>query len=108
MMDFAKRMCQHSGAFYLDRWSDGMKVNVEIDCTPEEARRFLGLPDVTSVNEAYAEALTKAVKGVGSLEQLQEMGKMIAPMGQMGMHLFQQLMEGAAGLAGAAGKKRAK
>jgi hypothetical protein len=23
-----------------------MKVTVEIDCTPEEARRFLGLPDV--------------------------------------------------------------
>jgi hypothetical protein len=24
-----------------------MKVHVEIDCTPEEARRFMGLPDVT-------------------------------------------------------------
>jgi hypothetical protein len=23
-----------------------MKVNVEIDCTPEEARAFFGLPDV--------------------------------------------------------------
>ena len=22
-----------------------MKVNIEIDCTPEEARTFLGLPD---------------------------------------------------------------
>src|SRR3712207_1304398 len=23
-----------------------MKMNIEIDCTPEEARRFFGLPDV--------------------------------------------------------------
>ena len=29
-----------------------MKVNVEIDCTPDEARRFLGLPDVSMVQSA--------------------------------------------------------
>ncbi|WP_371917856.1 DUF6489 family protein, partial [Pseudomonas sp. FW306-02-F08-AA] len=23
-----------------------MKINVEVDCTPEEARRFMGLPDL--------------------------------------------------------------
>ena len=28
-----------------------MKLNIEIDCTPAEARAFLGLPDVTAVNE---------------------------------------------------------
>ena len=36
-----------------------MKVSFDIDCTPEEARRFLGLPDVTPVNEAVVEELTK-------------------------------------------------
>jgi hypothetical protein len=79
-----------------------MKVNVEIDCTPEEARRFLGLPDVTEANEAYVEAMTKVVKGVGSVEQLQEMAKQIAPMGEMGMKLFQQFLQG--GMGGAAKK----
>lgn len=29
-----------------------MKVTVEIDCTPEEARSFLGLPDVRPMQEA--------------------------------------------------------
>jgi len=29
-----------------------MKVNVEIDCTPEEARRFLGLPDLQPMQDA--------------------------------------------------------
>jgi hypothetical protein len=29
-----------------------MKVNVEIECTPEEARRFLGLPDLRPMQDA--------------------------------------------------------
>ena len=36
-----------------------MKISFDIDCTPEEARRFLGLPDVIPVNEAFVEELTK-------------------------------------------------
>lgn len=85
-----------------------MKVNVSVDCTPEEARRFLGLPDVTKANEAYVDALTNAMQGVGSFDQLQEMAKQVAPMGQLGMKLFQQFLENSAtlsGMAGASGKK---
>ena len=29
-----------------------MKVNVEVDCTPAEARQFLGLPDVQPMQKA--------------------------------------------------------
>ncbi len=29
-----------------------MKVSIEIDCTPEEARVFMGLPDVKPMQEA--------------------------------------------------------
>ena len=29
-----------------------MKVTFDIDCTPEEARKFLGLPDVAPMQEA--------------------------------------------------------
>jgi hypothetical protein len=84
-----------------------MKVNVEIDCTPEEARRFLGLPDVSKANEVYVEAMTKAMKGVGSVEQLQEYAKQIAPMGQMGMQFIQQFLEGGLG-GGLGGAKKSK
>lgn len=76
-----------------------MKVNVEIDCSPEEARRFLGLPDVTQANEAYVEAVAKAIQGVGSIDQLQDYAKALAPMGQMGLKLFQQFLESGAGFA---------
>jgi Family of unknown function (DUF6489) len=29
-----------------------MKINLEIDCTPEEVRKFLGLPEVQPLQEA--------------------------------------------------------
>ena len=34
-----------------------MKVNVEIDCTPLEARQFLGLPDVQPMQVAVMDKL---------------------------------------------------
>ena len=36
-----------------------MKLNVEIDCTPAEARAFLGLPDVSSLNEHLVAEMKK-------------------------------------------------
>ena len=71
----------------------GEKVNVEVDCTPEEARRFLGLPDVTRANEAYVDAVLKAMQGGSSVEQMQAVIKQMTPMGEMGMKLFQQFMD---------------
>ncbi|MEM1379811.1 MAG: DUF6489 family protein [Pseudomonadota bacterium] len=34
-----------------------MKITIDIDCTPEEARTFFGLPDVTGVNAVVTDAL---------------------------------------------------
>jgi CHASE3 domain sensor protein len=82
-----------------------MKMNIEIDCSPEEARKLLGLPDVTEANEAYVAHMAKMMKGVSDLDQLQELGKQIAPMGQMGLQMFQQLIEAGAKAAFTGGKK---
>lgn len=82
-----------------------MKVNVEVECSPEEARRFLGLPDITPANEVYVDALANAMKGVTSIDQLKQMTEQIAPMGQLGLKLFQSFLEGGAtGFGGNAGK----
>jgi shikimate kinase len=75
-----------------------MKVTMELDCTPEEARRSLGLPDVTKVNEIYVDAMAKAMQG-GGFEQMQEYAKQIAPMGQAGLKLFQKMLESGAAAA---------
>ena len=40
-----------------------MKINVEVDCTQEEARSFLGLPDVSEANSLYVDNITKAMQG---------------------------------------------
>lgn len=34
-----------------------MKIKVDIECTPEEARAFLGLPDVAPMQKAVMEKL---------------------------------------------------
>ncbi|MEM7740346.1 MAG: DUF6489 family protein [Pseudomonadota bacterium] len=39
-----------------------MKISVNIDCTPEEARTLMGLPDLTAVNAVMTDALTARVK----------------------------------------------
>ena len=50
-----------------------MKVHIEIDCTPEEARSFMGLPDVGKANEVYVDLMAKAMKGVGSIDKLRDL-----------------------------------
>lgn len=84
-----------------------MKVNVEVDCTPQEARAFLGLPDVAPVNDFYVEGLLGAMKGAGSFDQMQDLVKQFSPMGDAGLKLFQQMMQsGVDAFSGAAGKSK--
>jgi len=83
-----------------------MKVHVEVECTPEEARRFLGLPDVTKANDVYVDAVANAMQGVGNFDQLQELARHVAPMGQVGLKFFQQLMESGAAMAMSGGSSK--
>jgi hypothetical protein len=45
-----------------------MKLKIDLDCTPEEARAFLGLPDVAPMQEALMkdaqDRMTKALKAM--------------------------------------------
>jgi uncharacterized protein DUF6489 len=45
-----------------------MKVNVEIDCTPVEARQFFGLPDVAPMQTAVMERLQQQM--IANIEQV--------------------------------------
>ena len=83
-----------------------MKINVEIECTPEEARSFMGLPDVSQANSIYVDNIAKAMKGVSNPDQLQEYAQALAPMGQMGLKLFQSFVEG--GMRGTSGTGSSK
>ena len=39
-----------------------MKITVNVDCTPSEARAFFGLPDVAPVNETIVAAMVERTK----------------------------------------------
>lgn len=82
-----------------------MKVHVEIDCTPEEARTFMGLPDVSKAHTVYVDTMAKAMKGVSNPDQLQDIAKSMAPMGAMGLKMFQNFVDGSMASKGAASSK---
>lgn len=71
-----------------------MKITIEVDCTPEEARSFMGLPDVSQANSLYVDTVSKAMKGATNPDQLREYAESLAPMGQMGLKMFQSFIEG--------------
>lgn len=70
-----------------------MKVTVDVDCTPEEARRFMGLPDLTPVHEAYVEKLQRTVTEGITPEAVAEMMKAWAPMGEAGLSMWSKMFE---------------
>jgi hypothetical protein len=79
-----------------------MKMTVEVDCTPEEARRFLGLPDVTALNEALvAEMRTRMSANMSALAP-DELMKSWMAFGAGAQEQFRKLMD--VGLAAAAKK----
>ncbi len=50
-----------------------MKVNVEVECTPAEARAFLGLPDVTPLNDAMVAEMQKRMEANVAAMQPEEL-----------------------------------
>lgn len=71
-----------------------MKVTVDVDCTPEEARRFLGLPDLGPVHQAYVERMTMMVAEGTSTEAFNELLKSWGPMSETGFAMWRQMIEG--------------
>lgn len=70
-----------------------MKITVDVDCTPEEARRFLGLPDMTAVHEAYVEKMTKAVTDGLGPDYFAATMKNWAPMNEGALNMWKAMFE---------------
>ena len=52
-----------------------MKMTIEVDCTPEEARRFMGLPDVSALNDHLVSEMSKRIDANISLLSPEEFMK---------------------------------
>jgi hypothetical protein len=72
-----------------------VKVNVEVDCTPAEARAFLGLPDVTPLNEAMVAEMQKRMEANVAAMQPEELMKTWTSFGLQAQDQFRRLMEAA-------------
>ncbi len=70
-----------------------MKINVEVDCTPEEARAAIGLPDLTPLHEKYVSMMGEAMQGGVPPEMLETVMKSWAPMGEAGLNFWRKMFE---------------
>jgi hypothetical protein len=76
-----------------------MKVTVDIDCTPEEARRFMGLPDLSSVHAIYLAKMERMIDDGVTAENVESMVRAWSPMGDAGMAMWRQMFEQMSGAA---------
>ena len=68
-----------------------MKVHVEVDMTPEEARRFMGLPDVAPLQEQMMDEMKARVKAAFDTGDPEAMMQAWMPLG--GAKAFEQFQK---------------
>lgn len=73
-----------------------VKVTIDIDCTPEEARAFLGLPDVKPMQEAMMAELTDKMRENLSAMDAESLMKTWLPAGLQGWEQLQKAFWGQA------------
>jgi hypothetical protein len=86
---------ERAGARTQDRIGR-MKVKIEIDCTPIEARTFLGLPDVEPLNNHLVEEMKKRLDANVAALQPDELMKTWTSFGMQAQEQFRNLMTAAA------------
>jgi hypothetical protein len=82
-----------------------MKFRVEAECTPEEARSFLGLPDVTPLNERLVQEMSTRLTSNIAMLQPDELMKSWMSIGGQAQEQFMRMMSTAAAGMGAPTKR---
>jgi hypothetical protein len=91
-----------------------MKITIDIDCTPQELRAFLGLPHIEPMQDALIAQMQERLAKYLEAMDPEALMKLWLPGGVQGLAQIQerfwnQLMSGIAGAGGGTGKgKRAK
>ena len=68
-----------------------MKVRVDIDCTPEEARSFLGLPDVGPMQETLTKEMQDRLLSAMRSMDPETLMKTWMPAGIAGLEQWQKM-----------------
>ena len=72
-----------------------MKVKLEVDCSPKEARAFLGLPDVTGLNDHMVAEMKKRMDANMAMVAPDELMKTWMTFGGQATEQFRKLMTAA-------------
>ncbi|MGV9006907.1 MAG: DUF6489 family protein [Brevundimonas sp.] len=73
-----------------------MKVNIEIECEPAEARAFLGLPNVEPLNDHLVSEMKRRMDDNMAAMKPEELMKNWTSFGMQAQDQFRRLMETAA------------
>ena len=84
-----------------------MKMNIQIDMTPDEARKFLGLPDVSKAQERMMAEIEKRMKQAVDVNDPEAMMRAWMPLGGQGFEQFQRFLFDSARRAAGAPRKDA-
>jgi hypothetical protein len=74
-----------------------MKVTLNVECTPQEARTFLGLPDVQALNDHMVAEMKKRMDANIAMAAPEELMKNWMAFGGQASEQFMKLMTAAAG-----------
>ena len=67
-----------------------MKITVDIDCTPQESRQLMGMPDLGEVRREIVEEMRKRILANLDTMDSQAMLRSWGPMGAEGWEQFQK------------------
>ena len=82
-----------------------MKFNIEVDCTPEEARTFLGLPDVKPMQDRMMQQIEEQMQANLKAMDAETLMKTWLP---AGMQSWEQMQKAFWGSFAQGGKSAAK
>ena len=69
-----------------------MKVTINVECTPIEARTYMGLPDFTPINEAMVEEMKSQMSANMAKLQPEEMFRSWMSLGGQAQEQFMKMM----------------
>ena len=81
-----------------------MKVPIDIDCSPEEARAFMGLPDVAPMQKAVMDKMQEEMLSKMTMLDAETMFKTWLPNSTEGFESMQKFWGQMAGSMGSKGK----
>ena len=70
-----------------------MNISMNVECSPEEARRFMGLPDLQPIHELYLDKLRTTMSEGVTPEMMERMVRAWGPIGDAGMTAWRQMMD---------------